>query len=58
MRDKLAQIYNALLTVETKGTNTMIMADCLRALYSVIQELEDEQRNNHKNNNGGSVSDK
>ena len=44
----LTRIYNTLLTIETKGENTLIMADSLRALEQTIvqisqgQDIEDE----------------
>ena len=38
----LSQIYNTLLLVETKGENTMIMAECIKALQCVIGEAAKE----------------
>lgn len=38
----LSQIYNTLLLVETKGENTMIMAECIKALQGVIGEAAKE----------------
>ena len=38
----LSQIYNTLLLVETKGENTMIMAECIKALQGVIGEVAKE----------------
>ena len=32
----LSQIYNTLLLVETKGENTLIIAECIKALQGVI----------------------
>lgn len=40
--DKLMQIYNALSSISTKGDDTIIMADCLRAFQSVIIEMNKE----------------
>ena len=40
MKETLISIYNALRQVETKGENTLIIADCVRALYEVIQQLD------------------
>jgi len=37
---QLSRIYNTLLTVETKGENTLIMADCVRALQQLAQEIQ------------------
>ena len=42
MRDRLAQIFNALRNVETKGDSTMILADCMRELLSIVQEMDKE----------------
>lgn len=33
---ELAQIYNTLLTISTKGQDTMIMGQCLSALQQFI----------------------
>lgn len=38
----LSQIYNTLLLVETKGENTMIMAECIKALQGIIGEAAKE----------------
>lgn len=40
MSANLRKLYNTLLQVETKGPNTMIMADCLRYLERLIAEEE------------------
>lgn len=37
---QLQRIYNTFLTIETKGENTLIMADCLRALQQLAQSIE------------------
>lgn len=36
---QLTRIYNTLLTVSTKGEDTMVMADCVRAFQQVLVEL-------------------
>lgn len=41
MKEKLEMLYNALVEVETKGTNTLIMADCLKYLGSLINECDE-----------------
>lgn len=33
----LQQVYNLLLTIETKGENTLKMSECIRALDFYIQ---------------------
>lgn len=40
MKDKLTAIFNTLKIVETKGDSTLIMADCLRELAKLINEME------------------
>lgn len=35
----LADVYNSLLTVHTKGSDTFIMADCMRTLERTIRAI-------------------
>ena len=35
--ETLSRIYNTLLLINTKGEDTMIMADCLNALRTFVQ---------------------
>ena len=44
MKDKLTQIFNTLKQVETKGDSTVIMADCLRAVVEIINNIPDEEK--------------
>ena len=44
MKDKLAQIFNTLKMVETKGDSTVIMADCMRSLAEIINSIPEEQK--------------
>ena len=37
---QLARIYNTLMNISTRGEDTFIMADCLRALEQVIKEID------------------
>ena len=37
---QLSRIYNTLLIIETKGENTLVMSDCIRALQTTIQEIQ------------------
>ena len=37
--EQLTRIYNTLLEVGTKGQDTLVMADCLRALEQVITQV-------------------
>ena len=43
MKDRLRTIFNALQNVETKGQSTLIVADCLRELANILNELPDEK---------------
>ena len=36
---QLNRIYNTLGMISTKGEDTLVMADCLRALSALIQEI-------------------
>ena len=38
--NQLIRIYNTLTTVSTKGEDTIIMADCLRAFKQSIEEFQ------------------
>lgn len=35
---KMTQIYNTLLMISTRGEDTMIMAECLKAFQQLIEE--------------------
>ena len=37
---QLSRIYNTLLTIETRGDNTIAMGDCLRAFQQSVQEIQ------------------
>ena len=37
--EQLTRIYNTMLNIGTKGEDTLIMADCLRALEQVIVQI-------------------
>lgn len=43
MPEKLTKLYNTLLTIETKGESTKIMADCLRFLEQTIISARNEE---------------
>ena len=36
----LQQIINGLMSISTKGNDTLVMADCIRALVAFAQQLE------------------
>lgn len=38
MEEKLTKLYNTLSLIETKGENTVVMADCLRYVNQMIVE--------------------
>ena len=38
--NQLTRIYNTMLEISTKGEDTMVMADCLRALEQVIVNIK------------------
>lgn len=40
--DQLTRIYNTLLNVHTKGEDTLIIADCIRALEQVIVQINQQ----------------
>lgn len=37
--EQLTRIYNTMLEIRTKGEDTIVMADCLRALQQVITQV-------------------
>lgn len=37
---QFARIYNTLMTITTKGEDTLIMADCLRALKTLGESIK------------------
>ena len=40
--DTMSRIYNTLLLINTKGEDTMVMGDCLKALKSFILNEQKE----------------
>ena len=40
--EQLTRIYNTMLGIGTKGEDTLIMADCLRALEQVIVQINQQ----------------
>lgn len=43
--NQLTRIYNTMLEIGTKGEDTLVMADCLRALQQVIVTIEKTEQN-------------
>lgn len=37
--DMLSRIYNAMCEIRTSGQDTITMADCLRALESIVTQI-------------------
>lgn len=44
MKQKLVNVHNALLEVETKGKSTVIMAQCIGVLEQMIREYDKENQ--------------
>lgn len=44
MDEELVRIYNTLSQLEVRGTNVLILADCLRALREHIERSNEEQQ--------------
>lgn len=40
--ETLSRIYNTLLLINTKGEDTLVMADCLNAMRAFIQNEQKE----------------
>lgn len=38
--EQLARIYNTMMNISTKGEDTFVMADCLRALEQVVTAID------------------
>lgn len=43
MKERLLTIFEAMKNVETKGESTVIMADCMRELADIINNMPDEK---------------
>lgn len=43
MVNDLAKLYNTLKIIETKGENTVYMADCIRFLEQLIDKAKTEE---------------
>ena len=41
--EQLTRIYNTMLNIGTKGEDTLVMADCLRALEQVGRQVSQQQ---------------
>ena len=47
MKNKFITIHNVLSMIETKGNQTLMMADCLRFVDQCIQECEEQEMLQH-----------
>lgn len=43
MRERLIAIFNEMHRIETHGESTLMMADCIRELASIINLMPDEK---------------
>lgn len=43
MKENLTKVFNTLRLIETKGDNTVLMADCLKALAGIISNIPEEK---------------
>ncbi len=46
--EQLARIYNTLMNISTKGEDTFVMADCLRAMEQVVTAIDKANSNNNQ----------
>ena len=44
--NQLTRIYNTLLLINTKGEDTMLMSDCLRAMHDFIDTAQKNSESN------------
>lgn len=49
--EELQKLYNTLLTVETKGDSTLVMADCLKFVSQLILKCKEEEKSMMVTNN-------
>lgn len=49
MDTKLIKLYNTLMTIETKGESTKVMADCLRYIETMVADLNKPKEVNTEN---------
>lgn len=43
MKEKLIQLRNAMVLIETRGQSTIIMADCLKYIDQLITECDNPE---------------
>ena len=52
MKNKFMAIYNVLSMIETKGEQTLMMADCLRFTEQCIKECEEQETKQNEESKG------
>lgn len=40
--NQLARVYNTLFNINTKGEDTLLLADCLRAFQAILSQMSQE----------------
>lgn len=54
--EQLTRIYNTMLEITTKGEDTLVMADCLRALEQVVIGIKQNLISSENNNTFKSIN--
>lgn len=54
--EQLTRIYNTMLEITTKGEDTLVMADCLRALEQVVIGIKQNPISSENNNTFKSIN--
>lgn len=44
MKEQLNKLRNTMLLIETKGNNTLLMADCIRFVEALINQPEQTEK--------------
>ena len=55
--EQLTRIYNTMLGIGTKGEDTLVMADCLRALEQVIVLVNRQEQTTTPNVNNSDIEE-
>lgn len=45
-KEQFAKLANTLCQIETKGNNTLIMADCIKFIHQCMNECEEAEKKN------------
>lgn len=54
--EQLTRIYNTMFEITTKGEDTLVMADCLRALEQVVIGIKQNPVSSENNNTFKSIN--